>query len=194
MSYVRGIPSNDHDHKAFHDPIVHGLYARPLKSDRTIWQDADRRITVVTPNSPPAQRSRAAKVSSMVNHNTEYDGGIYDGSDVPERLNLHIFLYHDGNRVRGFMMLAKMDAVWRCRWDNNPSEYEKLVCPQPMWSVMFIWVHQALRHKGVAKRLFNEATRHLSIPADKIGWYTPFSSEGQAFAKSLYPDEFYIAK
>lgn len=193
MGYIQGLPEDEKRHKPYHDRIVNGVPARPLKTDQVIWQASDQRITVVTAHSPISQRKRAEAVASAAN--VEYDCGIYHAAETPDERDAHLFLYHTRNRIIGVVILEKQKTVWRCRWrgDNKP-ECEELLGHDPMWSVVFIWVHAKNRNHGGASHLLTEGLKYLGQSQQTVGWYTPFTDSGRAFAKSICPDEFYIAK
>jgi hypothetical protein len=195
MTYVEDLPDNEKEHEAFHDRVVKGVPGKPLKTDRMIWQESDKRITVVTAFSHISQRNRAEAAASLANLGTRYDGGIYQAAEKPDERDIHIFLYHARNRIVGLIILEKRSTVWRCRWgESDPPACEELRGHEPMRSVVFIWVNTKHRKSGIARVLFLHAVKHLGLSREEVGWYTPFSDDGRAFAKSLYPDEFYVAK
>lgn len=195
MCYVEGLPDNEKEHNAYHDQVVNGVVARPAKSDHVIWQEGNQRITLVTSYSSRAQRERAEKVASLANLETHYDRGIYHAAETPDKGNIHLLLYHRGNRVVGLIVLERRPRIWRFRWrGEDKPEWEELQGHEPMWSVVFVWVHKKIRRQGVARSLLTEAMRILRIGQQDVAWYTEFSDEGRAFVRSLYPDEFYVAK
>jgi len=135
-------------------------------------------------------------VLSVANLETHYDGGICHVAGRPDDGDIHLFLYHHGNRITGLVILETRGTVWLCRWreDGSRPDCEELLGHDPMWSVIFIWVHSRHRNQGVARLLLLEALKHLGTDLRTVGWYTPFSVSGGAFVKGLCPDEFYIAK
>jgi len=195
MAYVEGLPNNERQHRQYHDRVVNGLRARSLKSDCAIWQASEQRITVVTAHSPSAQRDRAETIASLANLDTGYNGGIYHAAQQADDRNVHLFLYHKRNRALAITIIERRSTVWRCRWGNGSQpESEELQDHEPMWSVGFVWVHRKARREGVARRVLAEALRHLGVSLERVGWYTPFTNNGRAFAKAMCPDEFYVAK
>jgi len=194
MNYIEKSPDEKH-HKFYHDQVVNGVYARPLKTDRSIWRESERRITVITANSPAPQRKRAEVVASVANRETHYNGGIYHACEESDDRNIHLFLFHMRNRIIGLVIMEKRQTVWRCRWQDNASPVcEELGGHDPMWSVIFVWVHTKHRRGGIARTVFNEAVKYLNLSLRDIGWYSPFTNNGHFFVKSIYPKEFYVAK
>lgn len=195
MGYVKGLPDNERQHRQYHDRVVYGLRAQLLKSDQTIWQASEQRITVVTARSPIAQRRRAQTIASLANLETRYNGGIYHAAEPPDEREIHLFLYHQCNRARGITVLERRPTIWRCRWCNGgPPSCEELRGHEPMWAVAFLWAHRRSRRQGIARRLIAQAMHHLRVSLDQLGWYTPFTDDGRVFVKALCPNEFYVAK
>jgi GNAT superfamily N-acetyltransferase len=194
MSYIEESPDEKH-HKFYHDRVVNGVYARPLKTDRSIWRESERRITIITANSPTPQRKRAEVVVSVANLETHYNGGIYHAYEEPDDRNIHLFLFHMRNRIIGLLIIEKRQAVWRCRWQDNTSPVcEELSGHDPMWSVVFVWVHAKHRKHGIAHTTFEEAIKYLGLTQQRVGWYAPLTDNGRSLVKSIYPKEFYVAK
>jgi hypothetical protein len=196
MHYVRGLRENEKQHYAYHDRFVNGVRALPLKNECVLWQEEDHRITLVTALSPISMRRRAENVAAMANSEMHYEGGIYYAKESPNKRDVHLFLYHVRDRIIGLSIFEKRCHAWKCRWisdckpDCEPlNQRDKL-----KWSVAFIWVHEKVRKKGIARRLFTQAITHLSIDPQGVGWLKPHSEAGLAFVKSLYPNEFFVVK
>jgi hypothetical protein len=47
---------------------------------------------------------------------------------------------------------------------------------------------------GFGSQLIRVASIYFSIEVQSIGWYTPFTGDGEKLAKSLCPNSFYVAK
>lgn len=195
MCYVAGLPDNEKEHRRYHDCVVNGVPARPLKTDYLIWQEDDRRITLIRARSAIAQRKRAEKVARFANVEAHYSYGIYSANEPPEGRDYHNFLYHANKRIVGFIMLEKRQEIWRCRWrDDADYDCQRLDRHEAMWSIVFMWVLKSHRRQGMATRLLREALVYLSVPYTKVGYYTPFTDDGQEFVHRLNPAEFYVAK
>lgn len=195
MGYVPSVASDEKEHRTYHDRVVHGVLARPLKTDRLIWQESDRRISVVTADAPLAQRYRAEAAAFVANLETSYNGGIYHACEPRNDREKHLFLYHNRNRISGLAILEKRGTVWCCRWrESIGTECEILTDHDPMWSVVFVWVHGKYRKHGIARQLLAEGLKHMGLSLQDIGWYTPFTDSGTAFVKSMCLDKFYVAK
>lgn len=195
MTYVRGLAGDERVHSAHHDQVVNGFATPPSKNDRVLWADEERRITLVTERSPIEQRKRAEKVASLANLETRYTGGVYYAAEPANEENVQFLLYHVGTRVLGLIVLERKGEIWRCQWQGgNEPLCEELHGHEPMWSIVFVWVHKKYRRQGVARRLFKEASQFLETGEQGMGWYTPFTKEGEAFVKNLNPVEFYVVK
>jgi GNAT superfamily N-acetyltransferase len=187
MHYVRGLPADERAHRTRHDSIVNGTPSRAPKSDIVVWRERDARITVVTPCSPIAQRRLAARAGRLANMELRYDGGVYDEYETPDSRDLHIFLYHRGERIVGFMIVERRTHIFRWNWSATTEREPELVPgAAPTWTVGFLWVHRASRRTGVGRSLIRAAVERLGIKEKLFAWYPPFSSAGEAFARSIH--------
>jgi GNAT superfamily N-acetyltransferase len=188
MGYVLGEPDDEREHAEYHDQVVNGVVAPSYEGIDILWREGEDRIGLITGRSPRAHQEMIDSVLSIANLETRYDGGIPAGESV------RIPYYRD-DRILGLILLERRDKIWRGRWQSDAIPvFEQLANHEPMWSVVFVWVHEKVRKQGIARRLWTQATKYLGIEADKLGWYTPFTAEGERFARSLYPDGFYVAK
>jgi hypothetical protein len=195
LAYVRESPEDRKLHRACHDEVVNGVPAHPTKPENVIWRESDDRIIVVTPLSPKAQRVRARKVARVANREVLYDFGLYDESEPPDERNLHLFLYCRGSRVVGLAMLEKRSHVCHYTWEEyDRQERKTLEERSPVWSLGFAWVHRKHRRSSIARTLFHESLRFLGIDSRSVGVYTPFSADGERFARALFPHGFLVAK
>jgi len=197
MRYVPESQDDVLEHDKYHDKVVNGLLAPPLRSDCVVWQHDNERITVVCQSSPREQRDRAEEVGRYARKDTPYGAEeLFD-----EKREVRVFLLQKENRVIGFLLMDKRDHVWRANWDELDSDKQpkEMLDHPPMWSVCLVWVLKKHRRLGFAKTMLDEALTYLECSLDNIGWYTsssppPFTPSGEAFVRSCCPNEFYIAK
>jgi ribosomal protein S18 acetylase RimI-like enzyme len=195
MAYDEDSPDDRRLHRTYHDEIVNGIPVRQLNSDETIWQQNKDSIIVVNAFSPRAQRIRAAKVGRVANLEMHYDFGVYSEHEGPDDREIHLFLYCSVNRAVGLSILENRSSIWRYTWEEYDKNIEKtLEKGEPIWSLGFTWVHNKHHRHGIAKILLMEATRYLGVRISDIGLYTPLSDDGEAFARSIFPESFFIAK
>jgi len=195
MGYVEGLPEDEKAHRAYHDPIANGVSGAPVKSDKVIWNGLGDRITVVTGNSRLPQRIRAQKVGKVANAEMHHTGGIYCATEWPDDRDIHLFLYYVRNRIVGLAIFERRRHLWLGTWTNKVGYQTKELeeCPG-IWSLGILWVHKKHRRRGIARRLFEEGIAHLGVDRRSVGFYEPFSTDGEAFVRSLCPLEFLIAK
>lgn len=84
MAYVKENPKDRRLHRTYHDEIVNGVSAHPLKSETVVWRQGDDRIVVVTTVSPKAERVRARKVGRVANREMHYDSGLFNENEPPD--------------------------------------------------------------------------------------------------------------
>lgn len=195
MGYVPGLPEDDASHDAYCDLISNGPTLTDIASAEWLSEIGEDRILVVTDDSPPAHKKLAHDLAICANREMRYDMGIYRVYDPPDERRIHLFLYARKARVVGLLVFERRTTIWRCTWrpNNNPECIER---PDRagMWSVGFVWVHERQRRTYVAANLFIAALKYLSLAEDDIGWYAPFSRDGEAFVRSKCPINFYVAK
>jgi len=195
MGYVEGLPEDEKAHRDYHDPIANGVPRPPVKSDKVVWKALGDRITVVTGHSPLPQRRRAEKAGQVANAEMHHTGGIYCAMEAPDERDIHLFLYYVRNRIVGLAIFERRRHVWLGTWSTEAEpQPKKLDDSRGIWSLTILWVHMKHRRRGIARRLFEAGIKHLAVDRRSIGFYTPFSEDGEAFVRSLYPLEFLIAK
>jgi hypothetical protein len=91
FAYVRGISDDEKFHRSYHDQMVNGVPARPMKSEKVIWRRNDDRVIVVRPFSPETQRVRARKLAQVANREMHYDFGLYHENESPDERDLSKF-------------------------------------------------------------------------------------------------------
>lgn len=195
MGYIPGLPEDEAAHFEYCDLIVNGPAVVAIGDEYFFWRKDEDRILLVTNTSPEEHRKLAHNLSTCANREMRYDGGIYRYYDPPDDREVHLFLYVRASRAIGLLLFEKRTIVWRCTWqgDETPTcvaEPER----SPMWSMGFVWVHKQHRQLGIAYQLFHEAKCALHLDEDAVGWYTPFSKDGKAFVRRLYPIHFFVAK
>ena len=80
MRYVSESPEDRRSHRRHHNKQTLRFPARPLKTDRIVWQEGNERITAVNFRSHRAQKARANLVSSVANRDTHFDFPTYDST------------------------------------------------------------------------------------------------------------------
>jgi len=195
MGYVPGIPDNDTEHRKYCDLMCNGPRTRATLMQADSWPVGSDQVLLVTSASPERLRKLAHAASMCANHEMHYDGGIYRYNDPPDDRDIHLFLWRRGERIVALLIFERRSHVWKCTWSDGPMP-ECIDAPHKgtMWSVGFVWVHKKHRHSGLARTLFLEAKQRMQLAEDDVGWYTPFSPDGESFVKRLYPHAFWVAK
>jgi len=195
MAYVKEIPKDRRLHRTYHDEIVNGVPAHPLKSETVVSRQGDDRIVVVTAASPKAQRVRARKVGEVANREMQYDFGLYNENEPPDDRNIHLFIYCRGGRAIGLAILERRTQVCHYTWEEFDHRAQKTLEERdPRWSLGFTWTHEKHRRRGLARILLQEGVCYLGVRVDDIGLYTPFTGNGEAFARSIFREGFLVAK
>jgi len=195
MIYVDEIPEDRRLHKTYHDRIVNGVPARLLKTEKVVWKNGRDRIIVVTALSPKWERVRVANVCRAANLEMHYDFGIFNEYEPIDERDIHLFIYCSGFRAIGITILEKRTGVCYYSWEEYDNRVQKtLIEQEAIWSLGFTWIHKKHSLRGIAKILLTEALSYLDVKLDKIGIYTPLSSDGEAFIRSISRNGFMIAK
>jgi GNAT superfamily N-acetyltransferase len=178
------------------DRIVNGVSAHPGQPEEVIWRSDSDRIVVVTPFSEEAQRVWAQEVCQVAKKEMRYDFQLYHENEPPDERNLHLFLYCQDNRAVGLLLLEKRTNVCHYTWEEcdrgggSKTREER----DPVWTLGFVWTCRKHRRSGIATRLIHEATRFVDSALENMGVYTPFSKDGEALARKLFPKGFLSAK
>ena len=137
----------------------------------------------------------AARVGRAANQEMHYNGGVYHENEHPDDREIRLFLYIYSNRAVGLTILEKRSDICHYTWEEYDGPVEnKLEQKEPIWSLGFTWVHKNHRRRSIAKILLAEAAQYLGVRVNDVGVYTPFSDDGKAFVRSIFPEEFLIAK
>jgi zinc-finger of acetyl-transferase ESCO len=195
MGYVPGEADNDAAHEKYCDLICNGPSAGHIGSAGVVWS-ADRDcVLVVTTNAAVQLRTLAHDASVCANREMRCDGGFYRHYDPPDDRDVHVFLYVRRGRVVAMLLFARRTHVWRCTWnaEGSPTCVEQ-PSTGPMWSVEFLWTHYRWRRGGIGTALWSVSKGYLRLTDSEVGWYTPFSSDGEQFVRKAYPEHFYVAK
>jgi hypothetical protein len=195
LNYVEALADDRRKHRLYHGESVDGLQRHPLPTDVIIWRSETKRILVVTSLSSWPQRRRAQDLSLLAARDMPFSGVAYNANDAPDERNLHIFIGAESLRLVAYLAFEKRTHIGRCTWPQwSAGEVRELSDHAPMWSVGVVWVCRARRRQGWVRRLLLAATSHLGVLPDHYGWFTPFSESGEAVARSLCPEVFFIAK
>jgi len=191
MSYVPEIPDNVREHSKYHEKVVNGLHARPLKSDCIIWSQHDMRITVINQLSPLAQLRRAKEVARLARHDARFDPvDVFNGKDT------HAFLLHKRNRAIGFLSIEKREHVWKTSWaDYEAKKKTKEIAGHPaIWTICMVWILKRHRGSHLGQTMVDRAVAYLGCDLETVGWYTRFRESGEKLVRKFCPETFYIAK
>ena len=195
MGYIPENPEDKKFHKKYHDKVVNGLYAPRIKSDKIAWEKGDYRITVVNYFSSHAQKKRAEKVGRLAHKDTPFDFIPYHSKEPLDERNVHIFLLYRKNRAIGLLILERRNYVQKFTWrEYENAEGRELLQAEPIWSIGLVWIHRKHRKRGLGSQLVQVAASYFDIDVQSIGWYTPFTDDGEKFVKSLCPQFFFVAK
>jgi hypothetical protein len=179
-------------HKKRHELLVYGFKIRKTENDKTIFQDQDYWMTLVTPLSSLSQRNKAAKASSAASKSlarSDFSYSSYRAKDTNPKDDLSLFLIHNGNRVVGLVVCKKKQCL-KVTWDGDNLANTSEITESPIWIVDMIWVAVSYQKKGLARKAINAIIDYLSI--DKLGWSCPFSDSGEKLIKKLHPEQLYI--
>ena len=195
MGYVPEIPEDGKAHRRYHDRIVNGVYAKRAKSDVIVWEKDDYRIAVVNYFSPLSQKIRAENIGLVAHRDTPFDFAPYHSEEPLDERNIHLFLLYKKNRIIGLLIVEKREYVQKFTWkEYENAAGQELPKADPIWSIGLAWVHQKHRKKGFGKQLIQVAASYFKVGPQSIGWYTPFTDEGERLAKCICSEYFYVAK
>jgi|GEM_PF-2149274 len=177
------------------DNLENGLLTSRFESENIIWKQKNKRIVAVDNLSPNQERIRARQIGQIANRELHHDGEVYHEIDPPDYRDIHLYLYISDRRVIGLSIFEKRDCVWNYTWGEYDNKIHKDPIQQtPIWSLGLIWLHKNYRKRGIATQLFETGIAHLGTGINETGVYTPFSEEGENWARAVFKNEFIIAK
>ena len=203
LRYDPDSPADRSRHRRVHDALLNGLPYRPARSDRVICEEEGSRVSVVTRDSPVAQRRRAVLAFRTAAREMRYSGSGYTKRE-PRETDFHAFLLYRGNRLVGLFLLARrsqwVEGVWNEEEPNGLAEVSGWDVQRreqqdgPLWSVDFMWIARKHRRQGYGHLLIQCAGRLLGTPVDQFAWLPPFTPFGKEFIRHVRPTAFRAAK
>ena len=195
FNFVETLSSDRRQHRKYHDRLLFGLKGSAIRQIKAIWQADVMSVRVVNADSPRAHRRIAQELSLIAAGDVEFSFVAYCADEPNDDRNYHIFIGAESDRAVSYVMLERRSHVWRCTWEEYDShKASKLDGVGSVWSVTMAWVGRANRRKGWIRRSLEVAAQHLRFTWDQLGWYTPFSADGEALARHLCPEGILIAK
>lgn len=195
LSYVETSEDDRRSHRLYHAESVDGLKRLPSPSDVVAWRSDSKRVLVVTRLSNRTQRRRAQGLSLVAQRDIPFSGIAHHADEALDERDLHIFVGAEPNRFVAYLAFEKRKDIWHCTWPQwDAHQADEIAGHAPMWSVGAVWVCHRKRRQGWVRLLLASATNYLGVPPDQYGWFTPFSESGEAAARGLCPQGFFIAK
>ena len=190
--YLPSLPEDIAAHRKRHDETVNGICAKAAKSDRIIWSEGNYRITALCALDSKVQRLRAQRVATLGKREAGYDFPSFTVYERFDEKGTHVFLLHHKQRVIGLLVFSLRKGLRVLTWADVTDKQKDFASKEPYWTVDFIWVLKKFRGKSLARRLIYVASEFFENPIEKIAWYPPFTKDGLALAKRLYPLSVYI--
>ena len=66
--------------------------------------------------------------------------------------------------------------------------------PSQRWCVGRVWIYRPYRRKGIARELFEAVAGYCEVDMSEMGLFTPFSGDGEALVRALFPEVLYLAR
>jgi hypothetical protein len=195
LNYVEASEDDRRTHRLYHSGSVDGLKRRPLPSDIVVWTAESKRILVVTRLSNRIQRRRAEDLGLVAQRDIPFSFIMHHADEPLDERQLLIFIGAESDRLVAYLAFEKREHIGHCTWPQwDAQQVEEIPGHAPMWSVGAVWVCHKKRRQGWVRQLLAAATKYVGVPPDEYGWYTPFSESGEAAARAICPQGFFIAK
>ena len=190
FGYVPELASDRRLHRRYHDEWQNGVRLPELASDMIVASEGDTDFLLLTPASPRAQKRRGAKVAINARRDTPFDFPSYDGSEDDDQMNTHAIIARRGQRGVGFIVLRRVDRVWRFTWMDYAAQRRAPEVSEPhgRWSVEFVWVRRDLRGQRLASRLVELSAKVLGTTPSEFAWQAPLEPPIAHLAQRLCPD------
>lgn len=195
LGYSDESPEDVLNHESYHDKMVYGLRTPKLKSENVLWEDDSDRITLITPFSKLAQCERAEGVIGVSRRDDGFDFAPFAAGESPDWRQVHVLLFHRDARGVAFIVIERGTQVWKCTWpEYDRHEFYEVRDQGYQWTISRVWVLKQHRRQGIGRRLIAQAASAIQTDPSQIGWFTPFTEDGEALARSLQPQGIYIVK
>jgi hypothetical protein len=189
LNYVPESPDDATYHAAFHDREVNGIV---IEGDgwEEIWHEEDRRLLLVTKQSPRAHANVATDVIFQGYRDTRFSFAPQFTNDQRDRTtDTHAFLFCKEKRVKGIVTVGQGNELWDTNWEEIETMKPIFVrSEQPLWMITFVWRLKRFPEPGVARLMVDEVLRYLRLDVQSIGWRPPFTKDGEKFVRKCCPD------
>ena len=195
--FVETLPSDRRKHNRYHRNVFFGLRRVSLERIQPIWTLGARSIRIVDSRSPRGHRQVAQELSLVAAGDVEdqFSFVAYHRDEAPDERQCQIVIGADSDHAVSYLVLERRFHVWRCTWAEYDTKVTHSVSSKDgVWSVGFAWVSRANRRQGWLRRSLEASSEHLGFSLTDLGWYTPFSKDGEALARSICPMTLVIAK
>ncbi len=171
------------------DGIVDGVPIYAEQAEKVVWKNQDDRIVVVTPSSQKIQQDWAREVCQVAMKDVPHESD----DDFPENYDWREFVYCRGVWAVGLLILERRTHAKYLTWDEyDTRRIGGCLKAGLYWSVAVIWALKKYRCGDIAKRLLDESVLSLGIELENVVLQPPFTSEGRAFAMSVFPKGFLV--
>ena len=195
FGYVPEIEENVKQHDIYHDHFLHGIELAAINDYNNFKINDDFSIVIINQLVKFQKRKIAQELAKFPMHETKYIGLPYSASEELDERNVHALLLIHKARAIGLLVIELRSEIWLTNWnDYYNSKAIKQKNHKLMWSISMIWIANAHRRNGYSKLFVENSLTFFDIDFKNVGWYTPFTKDGESFVKYVCPNEFYIAK
>ncbi len=189
LDYVRGLDEDEKYHAKIHAEYARGPKIAVLGRLPSLGLVDEFTFHAVDSSVPFDMRRKVAHVA-MVAHGSILGPAGYDGTVTKDDQRLYI-LATKSHVVA--MAITTLDSYfWKLAWGPHGSveivEREALSRTSP--KVARVWVASNYRRKGLATSLIIEASKHLGVDTQMLGWELPFTEGGSAVVRKFSPVAF----
>ncbi len=195
FAYVSEIEENVRQHDVYHDHFLNGIEIRNIEEYQNFKINDNLTIIIINQLIQNEKRKIAEDLAKFPMDETIYSGLPYSASEPIDERDVHAILLVKDFRAIGLLVIEKRSEIWLTSWEDfYKGQVTRLKEHKPIWSISMIWIANSHRRQGYCILLVKKALSHFKTDLKNIGWYTPFTKDGEMFVKSICPNEFYIAQ
>lgn len=195
FAYVPEVEDNVRQHDIYHEHFLNGIQINNIEEYQNIKISNKFSILIINQLIPFEKRKIAQNLAIFPLYETRFSGLPYSAYESLDERNVHALLLIKDDRAMGLLVMELRSEIWLTNWiDYYNNRVTKLTNHEPIWSISMVWIANAHRRKGYCKIFIDKTLSFFKTDTKKIGWYTPFTENGESFVRSICPNDFYIAK
>ena len=189
LHYVRGLAADEKYHAKIHSEYARGPKIAVLGRLPSLSLVGEFTFHAVDSSVPVDMRRKLARVAMVAYGSIPGPAGYYG---IVTEDDEHLYILASKSHAIAMVITALDSYFWKLAWGSHGSielvGREAISRRGP--KIARVWVAANYRRKGLATSLIIEASNHLGVDSQMLGWELPFTEGGSAIVRKFSPVAF----